>query len=362
LTARGEHGSRDGRSTVIRRPTSAAFLLVTALGVVTFAPHARAQSSLASAHVYVVAHGDTVSSIAQRLGVSVHALTERNRLDPPYALRIGRRLRLPDEIADAIARRLPLRDPAAMPASSSIPVRGAPRHGETWGRPRQPGIVHLYREVNDETLTINLRRHVTRTAQRRMEHFLRFPDGRSHPIHPRLLRLMAIVSDHFGGRRLHVISGFRPFRRGQWTAHSNHNIGSAVDFRVEGVPNRTVRDFCRTLEQTGCGYYPRSVFVHMDVRDESATWVDWSRPGQRPLYGREDGPPPEHANVHAPPHETEGADESLDDVAADEGHISSAAPTDDNDGPGPATASADEHPLANAEHPATAPQASAAPP
>jgi hypothetical protein len=157
-------------------------------------------------------------------------------------------------------------------------------------------------------------------------------------MHPRLLRQIAIVSDHFGGRTLHVVSGFRPFRRGQYTAHSNHNIGAAMDFRVEGVPNRVLRDFCRTLPQTGCGFYPRSVFVHMDVRDESATWVDWSRPGQRPMYGREDRPPTEHphtnatATAHADTPAPEG-DESVDEVATEVPQVRTAtpAPEDDDD-------------------------------
>jgi uncharacterized protein YcbK (DUF882 family) len=196
---------------------------------------------------------------------------------------------------------------------------------------RTPGLVSFVREYNDATLTINLRR-LTRNAMRRMERFLAYNDGQQHPIHPRLLRQLAIVSDHFGGRRLHVISAYRPFRRGQWTAHSNHNIGHAIDFRVEGVPNRVLRDFCRTLPQTGCGFYPRSVFVHMDVRQESATWVDWSRPGQRPIYGREDRPPSEmptrNASAAAP--SDSAADESVDDVADDNARVREARPEEDS--------------------------------
>ena len=58
--------------------------------------------------------------------------------------------------------------------------------------------------------------------------------------------------------------------------------GLVVDFRVVGVPNEAVRDFCRTLRNTGCGYYPNSVFVHMDTRDSSAFWIDYSKPGEPP--------------------------------------------------------------------------------
>jgi uncharacterized protein YcbK (DUF882 family) len=281
-----------------RRPSPSIVSLAAALPLVgvLFARVGYAQD--AGDHVYVVAHGDSISTIAQHLGVTTRVLAERNHLQPPFALRVGRRLRLPDSVDAAVLRTLPWRDGAAPTNGSSSSssrsdhssarggssVASSPSssrgHGRSrdWGRPRSPGTVRFVREYNDERLTLNLRR-MTPHARRRMENFLRFTDGRHHPMNPRLLRQIAIVSDHFGGRTLHVVSGFRPFRRGQYTAHSNHNIGSAMDFRIEGVSNRALRDFCRTLPQTGCGFYPRSVFVHMDVREESATWVDWSRPG-----------------------------------------------------------------------------------
>jgi hypothetical protein len=59
---------------------------------------------------------------------------------------------------------------------------------------------------------------------------------------------------------------------------------------VQGVPRRALWEYCRTLAQTGCGFYPRSVFVHVDVRAQAATWVDWSMPGARPRYGTLDRP------------------------------------------------------------------------
>jgi hypothetical protein len=32
------------------------------------------------------------------------------------------------------------------------------------------------------------------------------------------------------------------------------------------------------------GYYPNSTFVHLDVRDTPATWIDYSKPGEPPRY------------------------------------------------------------------------------
>ena len=82
------------------------------------------------------------------------------------------------------------------------------------------------------------------------------------------------------------MSGFRPFTPTQFNPHSNHMHGKAIDFRVAGVPNEALRDFCRTLKNVGCGYYPNSVFVHMDVRDQSAFWIDYSKPGEAPALQR----------------------------------------------------------------------------
>jgi hypothetical protein len=107
--------------------------------------------------------------------------------------------------------------------------------------------------------------------------------------HPRLPALLAAISDHFGGREIHIVSGRRR-AEGYTRESSRHVSGRATDIRVRGVPRREVWDFCRSLGHTGCGYYPRSTFTHVDVRDRSGQWVDWSRPGRRPRYGSLRGP------------------------------------------------------------------------
>src|SRR5262249_20154158 len=100
----------------------------------------------------------------------------------------------------------------------------------------------------------------------------------------RLATLIGMVSDHFGGRTIHVVSGYRPYTPAQYTRHSNHNVGRAMDFSVEGVPNTVVRDFCRTFRNAGVGYYPNSTFVHLDARSGKVFWIDYSRPGEAPHY------------------------------------------------------------------------------
>jgi uncharacterized protein YcbK (DUF882 family)/LysM repeat protein len=108
--------------------------------------------------------------------------------------------------------------------------------------------------------------------------------GDEHPIDRRLLKLVAKLSDHFGGRTIVVVSGYRPYSPRQHTRKSRHNDGHAIDLRVVGVPDRVVFEHCLSYAKVGCGFYPTSHFVHLDVRDHKTSWTDYSRPGQPPLY------------------------------------------------------------------------------
>ncbi|MBL8603791.1 MAG: DUF882 domain-containing protein [Myxococcales bacterium] len=102
-------------------------------------------------------------------------------------------------------------------------------------------------------------------------------------LHPRLLQLLQAVIDHFPGHPVELVSGYRPGE-----GESRHAHARAIDFRLRGIAFEELRDFCRTLPNAGVGYYPNSVFVHMDVRDPdegSAFWTDYSGPGETPRYG-----------------------------------------------------------------------------
>jgi hypothetical protein len=100
----------------------------------------------------------------------------------------------------------------------------------------------------------------------------------------RLIERLQLVADHFAKEgqkaRIVVVSGYRPPKSGSY-----HSAGRALDFRVEGVKDEALVSFCKTLTDTGCGYYPNGAFVHMDVRDRGAghvAWVDRSLRGERP--------------------------------------------------------------------------------
>ncbi len=108
----------------------------------------------------------------------------------------------------------------------------------------------------------------------------------------RLIDRLQRVVDHFGSHaKLSIISGYRPASVG-----SMHSTGRAMDFRLEGVKNEDVVAFCKSLDDTGCGYYPNSSFVHIDVRDPGSghvTWIDASGPGEAPRYVASWPPPAE---------------------------------------------------------------------
>lgn len=105
-------------------------------------------------------------------------------------------------------------------------------------------------------------------------------------VDPRLVDRLQLIVDHFAKKgstqKIDVVSGYRPASQG-----SMHQSGRAMDFRLDGIDNEKVIAFCKTLEDTGCGYYPNSKFVHVDVREPGSghvSWIDASGPGESPKY------------------------------------------------------------------------------
>jgi uncharacterized protein YcbK (DUF882 family) len=241
-------------------------------------PYALLSSGVAAADVqHVVARGHTIDAIAHRYHVTAKAIVDANHLRDPGHLKIGETLVIPGV------------SPPKVGAKGGAAVAGG-----KGGRPvsyamraKTPGVVHATRLATNEDFVVRVssrRGHLAPTAEKTFERMMRSTSGQTHPPDPRLIVLVGQVANHFGSRKLEVISGFRPYSPTQYTAHSNHNIGHALDFRVVGVPNEVLRDYCKTLKNVGVGYYPNSTFVHLDVRDTSSTWTDFSKPGERPRY------------------------------------------------------------------------------
>jgi uncharacterized protein YcbK (DUF882 family) len=221
-----------------------------------------------------VRRGQTLSHIARENDCSIAALARANGIRSGERLRVGQRLLLPGFRATV-----------------------APAGPQDWGEAEEPGVVRL--ETRTDEVTIRLRDAEGRVPRQSLEALARLmhrgdepDDPEAPPVEtpaPRLALLIAAISDHFGGRPVRVVSGFREVR-GFTRETSRHVRGHAADVSVAGVSKRALWDFCRSISKTGCGLYPRSSFVHVDVRESGAQWVDWSGPGRRPRYGNLRGP------------------------------------------------------------------------
>ena len=101
-------------------------------------------------------------------------------------------------------------------------------------------------------------------------------------IHQGLVTRLQGIVDRFRAQKITLVSGYRPTSLGSF-----HQSARALDVHVEGVANEALVDFCRSLPDTGCGYYPNSSFVHIDVRPAGTGhvyWIDASGPGEAARY------------------------------------------------------------------------------
>ncbi len=256
---------------------------------------------------HVVAPGQNLGMIAKRYHTTAEAIRAHNRLKEKHVLRVGQKLRVPEsadhrrwldylekknapkeppkraEPKRAAKRAEPKRAEAAQPAKPEPPKNPWARKGH---RPGRVAIVRHEEKFVGQLVSSDGK--LVGSATDKLDVLLRSRrTGARTTMDRRLLSLLAEVSDHFGGRSIIVISGFRPHSKHQYTRNSRHNHGKAIDFRVVGVPNEELYAFCRTLPSVGCGYYPNSTFVHMDVRNHKTQWTDYSKPGEPPIYARD---------------------------------------------------------------------------
>jgi uncharacterized protein YcbK (DUF882 family) len=115
---------------------------------------------------------------------------------------------------------------------------------------------------------------VSRSAAFRLRRIFRSArTGQARSMNGRLIRVLVQIQRHFGGRRIDLVSGYRVPEEGH-ELESFHHLGRAADIRIPGVSTRDLHDYCRTLGNVGCGYYPNSTFVHVDTRARPGLWVD----------------------------------------------------------------------------------------
>ena len=119
-------------------------------------------------------------------------------------------------------------------------------------------------------------------ARRTITHLARSKKGKVCRLNARLTRLVCLVDKKFPGHEIVIVSGYRPHRRGRH--RSMHSMGRALDFRVKGISNAVLYNYLKTLPRVGVGYYPNSIFVHLDVRQRKYLWTDLSGPGEPARY------------------------------------------------------------------------------
>jgi len=206
--------------------------------------------------------GQRLESIAKRYQITVDALCAANGITRKVTLRAGQLLVIPRP-GDSLAS-----------IESEFGKQGKlPRVG------LRKGYLDLFTYSGHfKGYALDKKGKLTPAAQTEVSKL--FGATGTHPeTDPRLIRLLAKVSDKFGSRPIRIVSGYRTR---SFFEDSRHKLSRAVDFSIPGIDNVTLRDYLRTLPSVGVGYYPNSSFVHLDVRDNNTYWVDYAGPGEAP--------------------------------------------------------------------------------
>jgi LysM repeat protein len=280
---------------------------------------------------HVVRRGDTLASVARRYDVSVKALAAENKLARGGSLQLGRTLLIPepDDLEPGKAFK-PQKVNKLVETGKKVPggvlhtvqpgqslwiiaraynVKGAKiaeRNGFDPAEPLAVGTkivipgakevvpvrvkgyvtqkIKFVRTWNNDTAHLRLltsKGKVIQSSRKRLSQLASAKTGKrkTRLLHPRLIHMLQRVAERWPGKTIEIVSGYRPRKAGHKV--SQHNLARAVDFRVAGVSNKELYEFCKQLPKSGCGYYPNSVFIHMDARERATVWTDRSGKGQR---------------------------------------------------------------------------------
>jgi uncharacterized protein YcbK (DUF882 family) len=104
--------------------------------------------------------------------------------------------------------------------------------------------------------------------------------GEVRAVRAELYEQLSRIYDHFGGKKVVLISGFRFAERNS----SRHYHASAMDIRIPDVSIKDMYAYAESLDggNMGIGIYPTSNFIHVDFRapgEPSYRWTDWSGHG-----------------------------------------------------------------------------------
>jgi uncharacterized protein YcbK (DUF882 family) len=104
--------------------------------------------------------------------------------------------------------------------------------------------------------------------------------GEVRAVRPELYEQLSRIEDHFDGKTIYLVSGFRFQERDS----SRHFHASAMDIRIPGVSIYEMYKYAESLDAggMGLGIYPNSGFIHFDYRapgEPSYRWTDYSGHG-----------------------------------------------------------------------------------
>ena len=149
--------------------------------------------------------------------------------------------------------------------------------------PKPSGEVWLRAENLDEEVRINIYKpdgSFDDAALAKLDELFRCArTGAVRAVRAELYEQLSRFFDHFEGKRIDLVSGFRWAERNS----SRHYHASAMDIRIKGVSINEMYRFAESLDGggMGIGLYPVSGFVHVDFRapgEPSYRWTDTTGP------------------------------------------------------------------------------------
>lgn len=158
----------------------------------------------------------------------------------------------------------------AAPAASVDRQRWQAHLDQRIGKQPAP-VVNIFNTWTHELLPVERAEQVDAAQRNRFFrcHFTNQPTS----MDARLFAALVAAARHFGAERIDIVSGYRApkynlmlRKKGREVARkSQHTLGSAIDFRLPGVPVRRLHAWVRRLSLGGVGFYPSSGFIHMDT-------------------------------------------------------------------------------------------------
>lgn len=149
--------------------------------------------------------------------------------------------------------------------------------------PKPSGDIWLRAENLDEEVRVNIYKpdgSFDDAALAQLDELFRCArTGAVRAVRAELYEQLSRIFDHFEGKRIDLVSGFRYAERDS----SRHYHASAMDIRIKGVSINEMYRYAESLDAggMGIGLYPVSGFVHVDFRapgEPSYRWTDTTGP------------------------------------------------------------------------------------